>query len=110
MAFSLSLRRGSSLFRYRRSSAAAVKSLNGRSLHATSRVLGPGSGELEAASKRVTQLSKDPGNEAKLKLYALYKQATFGSCNKDKPGVFDLVGRAKWDAWNKLGSMDQVSQ
>ena len=37
-------------------------------------------------------------------------QATFGSCNKDKPGVFDLVGRAKWDAWNKLGSMDQVSQ
>ena len=48
--------------------------LNGRSLHATSRVLGPGSGELEAASKRVTQLSKDPGNEAKLKLYALYKQ------------------------------------
>jgi peroxisomal 3,2-trans-enoyl-CoA isomerase len=107
MAFSLSLRRGSSLFRYIRSSAVAVKSLNGRSLHATSRVLGPGSSVLEAASTRVTQLSKDPGNEAKLKLYALYKQATIGPCNKDKPGMFDLVGRAKWDAWNKLGSMDQ---
>lgn len=36
-------------------------------------------------------------------------QATIGPCNKNKPGVFDLVGRAKWDAWNQLGSMDQVS-
>ena len=46
----------------------------------TSRVLGPASsGELEAASKRVTQLSKDPGNEAKLKLYALYKQVSLYS-------------------------------
>jgi peroxisomal 3,2-trans-enoyl-CoA isomerase len=63
--------------------------------------------DLEAASQRVTRLSKDPGNEAKLKLYALYKQATIGPCNKDKPGMFDLVGRAKWDAWNQLGSMEK---
>ena len=37
-------------------------------------VLGAGSSELEKAAQRVTQLKKDPGNEAKLKLYALYKQ------------------------------------
>ena len=37
-----------------------------------------------------------------------FVQATIGPCNKDKPGVFDLVGKAKWDAWNKLGAMDQV--
>lgn len=80
-----------------------------RGLRVTSRVLAAGgSSELEVASNRVTQLSKDPGNEAKLKLYALYKQATIGQCTKDRPGMFDLVGRAKWDAWNQLGSMDQT--
>lgn len=36
-------------------------------------------------------------------------QATLGPCTKDKPGMFDLVGRAKWEAWNQLGSMEQVS-
>lgn len=41
--------------------------------------------------------------------YILYiMQATIGQCTKDRPGMFDLVGRAKWDAWNQLGSMDQV--
>lgn len=45
-----------------------------RGLHVTAGVFGTGSSELEAAAKRVTQLSKDPGNEAKLKIYALYKQ------------------------------------
>ena len=35
-----------------------------------------GSSELEAAAKKVTQLAKDPGNEAKLKLYGLYKQVS----------------------------------
>ena len=30
--------------------------------------------DLERAKQRVTTLTEDPGNEAKLKLYALYKQ------------------------------------
>ena len=36
-------------------------------------------------------------------------QATLGPCTKDKPGMFDMVGRAKWEAWNQLGSMEQVN-
>ena len=50
-------------------------------------------------------LKKDPGNEVKLKLYALYKQATEGPCNTPKRGVFDLINKAKWEAWNALGSL-----
>ena len=44
-----------------------------------------------------------------LKLYGLYKQATVGDVNTDRPGTFsmDFAGKAKWDAWsaNKLGRM-----
>lgn len=53
----------------------------------------------------VDKLPEEPSNDVKLKLYALYKQATVGKCSTSKPGVFDLVGRAKWDAWNTLGDM-----
>ena len=42
---------------------------------------------------------------AQLSLYGLYKQALVGTCNVKKPGMLDLAGRAKWDAWNKLGAM-----
>uniref|UniRef100_A0A673SVJ6 Delta(3)-Delta(2)-enoyl-CoA isomerase n=1 Tax=Suricata suricatta TaxID=37032 RepID=A0A673SVJ6_SURSU len=31
--------------------------------------------------------------------------ATEGPCNTPKPGVFDLINKAKWDAWNALGSL-----
>lgn len=31
-----------------------------------------------------------------LQLYGLYKQSTEGQCNTKRPGVFDLVGAAKW--------------
>lgn len=59
------------------------------------------------AVKDLNTLPEEPPNDVKLKLYALYKQATVGRCNVSKPGVFDLVGKAKWDAWNKLGDMPQ---
>ena len=35
-------------------------------------------------------------------------QATVGVCNIDKPGMMDFVKKAKWDAWNSLGSLSQV--
>ncbi|GAX74207.1 hypothetical protein CEUSTIGMA_g1656.t1 [Chlamydomonas eustigma] len=41
----------------------------------------------------------------RLNLYGLYKQALTGCCNTKKPGFLDVSGRAKWDAWNKLGDM-----
>jgi peroxisomal 3,2-trans-enoyl-CoA isomerase len=47
-------------------------------------------------------------NSQKLKLYALYKQATVGKNTSKKPGLMDLVGKAKWEAWNELGEMSQV--
>ncbi|XP_034365925.1 enoyl-CoA delta isomerase 2 isoform X1 [Arvicanthis niloticus] len=61
--------------------------------------------DFENAMNQVKLLKKDPGNEVKLRLYALYKQATEGPCNMPKPGVFDFVNKAKWDAWNALGSL-----
>lgn len=59
------------------------------------------------AVKSLDSLPEEPPNDVKLKLYALYKQATVGKCSTSKPGVFDLVGKAKWDAWNTLGDMPQ---
>ncbi|XP_045407572.1 enoyl-CoA delta isomerase 2 isoform X1 [Lemur catta] len=61
--------------------------------------------DFENAMNQVKLLKKDPGNEVKLKLYALYKQATEGPCNTPKPGVFDLISKAKWDTWSALGSL-----
>ncbi|XP_029800045.1 enoyl-CoA delta isomerase 2, mitochondrial isoform X2 [Suricata suricatta] len=66
--------------------------------------MGASQKDFESAMSQVKRL-KDPGNEVKLKLYALYKQATEGPCNTPKPGVFDLINKAKWDAWNALGSL-----
>lgn len=58
--------------------------------------------QFEAAQKAVLALADDPGNDIKLKLYALYKQANDGDVHGDKPGFFDFVGTAKYDAWGKL--------
>ncbi len=56
----------------------------------------------ERAAKEVTQLSEAPDNQTKLRLYALYKQATEGDCTGPKPGLFDMVGKVKYDAWKAL--------
>ena len=47
-------------------------------------------------------LPERPDNATLLKLYGLYKQATAGDVVEKKPGFSDMVGRAKWDAWNGL--------
>ena len=38
----------------------------------------------------------------RLGLYGHYKQSIVGDCNTKRPGIFDQVGRAKWDAWNSF--------
>ena len=48
------------------------------------------------------QLPEKPDNMTLLKIYALYKQASVGDVDGKRPGFTDMVGRAKWDAWNKL--------
>ena len=47
-------------------------------------------------------LPERPDNMTLLKIYALYKQATAGDNAEKKPGFGDMVGRAKWDAWNGM--------
>ncbi|MFC4160587.1 acyl-CoA-binding protein [Chitinimonas lacunae] len=54
------------------------------------------------AAEDVTKLSEAPDNQVKLKLYALYKQASEGDVQGDRPGMMDFVGRAKYDAWDGL--------
>ncbi|KAI8048948.1 acyl CoA binding protein-domain-containing protein [Gilbertella persicaria] len=49
--------------------------------------------------------SFQPTKNQKLELYALYKQVSVGDINTQRPGLFDVVGRAKWDAWKKLEGM-----
>ncbi len=54
------------------------------------------------AQKDVNGLAERPDNDTLLKLYALYKQATKGDAGGERPGGFDFVGRAKFDAWAEL--------
>jgi diazepam-binding inhibitor (GABA receptor modulating acyl-CoA-binding protein) len=56
--------------------------------------------KFEAAVAGSKNLSERPDNATLLKIYALYKQATVGDNADKKPGFSDMVGRAKWDAWN----------
>ncbi len=65
--------------------------------------------QFEAAIQKVQTAEGDfkPSNELKLEMYALYKQGAEGDANGKKPGAFDLVGKAKWNAWEKLKGMSQ---
>lgn len=56
--------------------------------------------QFEAAAANSKNLSERPDNNTMLKIYALYKQASVGDNTEKKPGFVDMVGRAKWDAWN----------
>lgn len=66
----------------------------------------------DAAVANSKNLSERPDNATLLKIYALYKQGTSGDNTEKKPGFSDMVGRAKWDAWNKLNgtSSDDAKQ
>jgi acyl-CoA-binding protein len=53
-----------------------------------------------AAAQEVQKLKSRPANDKLLELYALYKQATAGDIKGNRPGLLDLAGRAKYDAWS----------
>lgn len=59
----------------------------------------------EDAQKRVKTLSTRPSNDDLLELYALFKQATVGDVTGSRPGMLDLKGRAKFDAWARKKSV-----
>ena len=52
-------------------------------------------------------LPERPDNATLLQIYALYKQASEGDVTDKRPGFTDMVGRAKWDAWNELKGQSQ---
>ena len=54
------------------------------------------------AQQDAKNLPERPDNDTLLKLYALYKQATQGDAAGEPPSGFDLVRRAKFDAWNAM--------
>jgi len=69
------------------------------------------SAEFEQAVESVKGLTTDPGNEVKLRLYGLFKQATSGDVSGSRPGFTNPVGRAKYDAWARLsGTAPEVAQ
>jgi acyl-CoA-binding protein len=61
--------------------------------------------EFHAAAAYVNSLVIDPGNETKLRMYALYKQASEGDIEGKRPGFTNPVGRAKYDAWAEAKGM-----
>lgn len=63
------------------------------------------------AQIRVKTLKSRPSNQELLQLYALYKQGSEGNCAGKRPGIFDIKGRAKFDAWAlKNGVEAQTAQ
>ncbi len=56
------------------------------------------------AQRQVKTLTKRPTNDQLLSLYSLFKQATDGDATGKRPGMLDVKGRAKFDAWkNRQG-------
>jgi diazepam-binding inhibitor (GABA receptor modulating acyl-CoA-binding protein) len=71
---------------------------------ATAKAAGTGDlkARFEAAAAAAKQTKQRPDNATMLKLYSYYKQATEGDVQGSRPGGFDFVGGAKYDAWAKL--------
>jgi len=63
--------------------------------------------QFEQAVADSKNLPERPDNATLLKLYALYKQGSAGDVDGKRPGFTDMVGRAKWDAWNELKGQSQ---
>jgi diazepam-binding inhibitor (GABA receptor modulating acyl-CoA-binding protein) len=58
--------------------------------------------QFEQAQADSKNLSERPDNMTLLKIYALFKQASTGDADGKRPGFTDMVGRAKWDAWDAI--------
>ncbi|MBJ8344517.1 acyl-CoA-binding protein [Antrihabitans sp. YC2-6] len=57
--------------------------------------------EFAQAQEDVKKLTSRPSNDDLLSLYALFKQGSKGDVDGKKPGRFDMVNRAKYEAWEK---------
>lgn len=66
-----------------------------------------GSEVFEQAAAAVKSLPERPDDDTMLQLYALYKQGSSGDVQGSKPGFFDFVGAAKYEAWEKLSDTSE---
>ncbi|TJZ64496.1 acyl-CoA-binding protein [Chitiniphilus eburneus] len=65
----------------------------------------------KTAQEEVVQLDEAPDVQTKLKLYALFKQASEGDVTGDRPSAIQFVAQAKYDAWAKLkGTSGEAAQ
>ncbi len=62
--------------------------------------------KFEQAVADSKNLPERPDNASLLKMYALFKQGSSGDVEGKRPGFTDMVGRAKWDAWNEIKGTD----
>lgn len=58
--------------------------------------------QFEQAAADSKNLPERPDNMTLLKIYALFKQGSSGDVEGNRPGFSDMVGRAKFDAWDAL--------
>jgi diazepam-binding inhibitor (GABA receptor modulating acyl-CoA-binding protein) len=58
--------------------------------------------QFDQAQADSKNLPERPDNMTLLKIYALYKQASTGDAEGSRPGFTDMIGRAKWDAWDAI--------
>ena len=63
--------------------------------------------EFKEAAEQLKNLKTRPTDEELLMIYALFKQGTEGDVNVPRPGLFDLKGKAKWDAWDGKKGMSK---
>ncbi len=61
--------------------------------------------QFKQAAADAQQLTERPSTADLLKLYSLYKQATEGDVRGERPGMMDIKGRAKYDAWAAIAGM-----
>lgn len=68
--------------------------------------------QFETAVADSKKLTERPDNNTMLQMYALYKQATSGDVEGKRPGMMDMINRAKYDAWAgiKGKSKDEAMQ
>lgn len=66
-----------------------------------------GSGDFDKAAQAARSLPQKPDDQTLLRLYALFKQGSAGDVEGARPGFFDFVGAAKYEAWEQLRGTDR---
>nr|XP_028566011.1 acyl-CoA-binding protein homolog [Podarcis muralis] len=63
--------------------------------------------DFNTVAEKVKKLKTKPTDDELKELYGLYKQSTMGNINIECPGMLDLKGKAKWEAWNQKKGMSK---